>query len=60
LGVEFWLRPDPAAGLWAFPIETVSVSEAGFERVYQGSAVLLHWPVAGDADRAVHVEVRHR
>jgi alpha-amylase len=33
-----------AAG-WA-PIETVSLSEAGFERIYQGSAVLVSWPLA--------------
>jgi alpha-amylase len=30
---------------WA-PVETVSNSEAGFERIYQGSSVLLTWPVA--------------
>ena len=29
---------------WA-PVETVSLSEAGFERVYQGLAILLCWPV---------------
>ena len=29
---------------WA-PIETVSLSESGFERIYQGSALLLTWPV---------------
>ena len=29
---------------WA-PIETVSLSEAGFERIYQGSAVLVSWPL---------------
>ena len=35
----------PAADAWIAPIETVSNSEAGFERVYQGSALLLSWPV---------------
>jgi alpha-amylase len=30
---------------WWAPIETVSNSEDGFERVYQGSALLLSWPV---------------
>ncbi len=30
-------------GVWCFPIETVSMSEAGFERVYQSSAVLPYW-----------------
>ncbi|HEX2626813.1 MAG TPA: alpha-amylase/4-alpha-glucanotransferase domain-containing protein, partial [Candidatus Limnocylindrales bacterium] len=46
-----WLRTSietevsPAADAWIAPIETVSNSEAGFERVYQGSALLLSWPV---------------
>jgi alpha-amylase len=30
---------------WA-PVETVSLSETGFERIYQGSAILLSWPLA--------------
>jgi hypothetical protein len=28
-----------------FPIETVSNSEAGFERVYQGSCLTQRWPL---------------
>ena len=36
----------PAAShLWIAPIETVSESEEGFERVYQGSQILAVWPV---------------
>jgi len=37
-----------AGGLWCFPIETVSQSEGGFEKVYQSSAILPHWHVTGD------------
>lgn len=33
------------ADAWFAPIETVSNSEDGFERVYQGSGLLLSWPV---------------
>lgn len=29
--------------LWRFPVETVSQSEAGFEKTYQGSAILFSW-----------------
>ncbi|MCF6239560.1 MAG: DUF1926 domain-containing protein, partial [Candidatus Marinimicrobia bacterium] len=29
--------------LWRAPIETVTMSEAGFERVYQASSILPHW-----------------
>jgi hypothetical protein len=35
---------EPAEAWWA-PVETVSNSESGFERVYQGSGLLLSWPV---------------
>jgi hypothetical protein len=34
-----------ASYLWIAPIETVSESEEGFERVYQGSQILAVWPV---------------
>jgi len=36
--------PD-ASQVWVAPIETVSESEEGFERVYQGSQILAVWPV---------------
>ena len=39
-------RPSTPADAWWAPIETVSNSEAGFERVYQGSGLLLSWPLA--------------
>ncbi|MEA3376337.1 MAG: alpha-amylase/4-alpha-glucanotransferase domain-containing protein [Chloroflexota bacterium] len=32
-----------AASLWQFPLEVVSNSEAGYERVYQGTCTLLWW-----------------
>jgi 4-alpha-glucanotransferase len=34
-----------ARELWVAPTETVSESEGGFERVYQGSGILAVWPV---------------
>ncbi len=34
-----------ASQFWVVPIETVSESEEGFERVYQGSQILAVWPV---------------
>lgn len=49
--VDEWLGGEialscsaPAEIAWA-PVETVSLSESGFERIYQGSAVLVIWPV---------------
>lgn len=36
---------DRQAGWWQFPVETISNSEAGFERVYQGTCLLTYWPL---------------
>jgi 4-alpha-glucanotransferase len=38
------LEAPEAAKLWVAPIETISESEEGFERVYQGSQILALWP----------------
>ncbi len=37
-----WRFSNPAT-LWRFPLETVSQSESGFERSYQGSVILAQW-----------------
>ncbi|HJW83380.1 MAG TPA: alpha-amylase/4-alpha-glucanotransferase domain-containing protein, partial [Anaerolineae bacterium] len=39
------IRASQDGTWWQFPIETVSNSEAGFERVYQGTALMAHWPL---------------
>ena len=44
IGVSVTSTTTSADAWWA-PIETVSNSEDGFERSYQGSALLLSWPV---------------
>ena len=38
---------EPSRQLAWAPVETVSVSEGGFERLYQGTALLVAWPLAG-------------
>jgi len=50
--VDEWLKlkltlafSQPAA-LWRAPVETVSQSEAGFERVYQSSMVMPLWRIS--------------
>ena len=48
LDLSVGLRWSNPAGLWCFPIETVSQSESGFEGVYQSSAVIPHWIVTAD------------
>ena len=58
VGLDVTTTLTPAADAWIAPIETVSNSEAGFERVYQGSALVLTWPLdlAPGARTSVRVE----
>jgi len=60
LGLEIETRVDASADAWWAPIETVSNSEAGFERVYQGSALLLSWPVSLGPDGEWRASVEQR
>jgi alpha-amylase len=46
-----------AGSWWQFPIETVSNSEAGFERVYQGTSLMAHWPLELDPGQAWKVSL---
>ena len=39
------LRTDKSCNLWRFPIETISLSESGFEKIFQGSCLLFYWPL---------------
>jgi alpha-amylase len=48
-GLEARLEWTPPAELAWGPVETVSVSEAGFERIYQGTAFLLTWPLLAES-----------
>jgi 4-alpha-glucanotransferase len=43
LGIE--LHAEEASEIVRFPIESISLSEGGFERIYQGSLVLPLWNV---------------
>ncbi|MBM4333080.1 MAG: DUF1926 domain-containing protein [Deltaproteobacteria bacterium] len=43
LGLEVSLEVSPAAQLWRFPIGTISQSEKGLEKTYQGAVLLFHW-----------------
>jgi alpha-amylase len=45
------------AALWRFPLETISNSDAGFERLYQGTMTLLWWPIEVAANGAWHVDL---
>jgi hypothetical protein len=43
--VALKLEFPSAKEIWIAPIETISESEEGFERVYQGSQMLIVWPL---------------
>jgi hypothetical protein len=43
--VRLVLESQPECRWWIVPIRTVSQSEAGFETVYQGSAILAVWEI---------------
>ena len=48
LGIRVQWRANCLSNLWAFPIETVSQSEAGYELVHQSVVVQPHWLVRGN------------
>jgi len=44
-GIKVVLKMDKKCNFWRFPIETVSLSEGGFEKIFQGSCLLFYWPL---------------
>ena len=54
------LEAPTARSFWVAPIETVSESEDGFERIYQGSQIAAVWPVelASGAEWQGHLFLR--
>ena len=48
LGLDASLDFSRSAGVWTFPIQSVSQSEGGFELVHQSSAVIPHWEFVAD------------
>ncbi|MGD0920331.1 MAG: alpha-amylase/4-alpha-glucanotransferase domain-containing protein [Terriglobia bacterium] len=60
--VKIRLDGDPHPLWWIVPVETISQSETGFERVYQGSAILAVWridPSALDFVSILRAEIAH-
>jgi alpha-amylase len=55
IGISVGTTVSEPASLWWAPVETISNSEGGFERVYQGSGQLVSWPLtlAAGASRTV-------
>lgn len=54
---EVTLHLRRPASLWRFPLESVSNSEAGYERVYQGTCTLLWWDALLEPGRPWEAEL---
>ncbi len=50
LGLNIGLESDQVGGIYTYPVQTVSQSEAGFELVHQCVSVQPHWIVQGDSN----------
>jgi 4-alpha-glucanotransferase len=57
LGVDVALEFPMPCSCWAFPIETVSQSEGGFETVHQACCVVPHWEFVVPEDGRWSVEL---
>lgn len=58
LGIRLGLTFERPTSVWAYPVETVSQSEGGFELVHQSVAVVPHWIVIPDSDGRWSVTMR--
>jgi hypothetical protein len=47
----------PQADVWRFPLETVSSSEAGFERTFQGVITVCSWPINLEPSAALNITI---
>ncbi len=58
LGLDVSVECDQPGGIWTFPIESISQSEAGFELVHQSCRVVPHWTVQVGDEAEGRWEVR--
>jgi alpha-amylase len=57
LGLDARLTLSRRGGIWAFPVQTVSQSEGGYELVHQSTAVVPHWLVEADDQGRWEVQI---
>lgn len=60
LDIDYHLIWNRLGSVWRFPIETVSQSETGFEKVYQSSAMFPNWKVSLEPQESWQVEITQR
>jgi len=56
-GIKVYLFANKKGNLWRFPLETISQSEAGFERVYQSSVLLPNWQFSLNSGETWNVQL---
>jgi 4-alpha-glucanotransferase len=56
--VKITLEGRPQPRWWITPVESISQSESGFERVYQGSAILAIWKIEAPSWRNITCMLR--
>ena len=54
--LDIGLEVDRDSDFWRFPIETISLSEGGFEKVYQSSVVFANWKIKLDKSWRVRIK----
>jgi len=57
VGMKVVLKTDKKCNFWRFPIETVSLSESGFERIFQGSCLFFYWPLVLETGKQFEVNI---
>jgi alpha-amylase len=57
LGIKLILDLGQPAEIWRYPVFTVSNSEAGFEKIYQGSGIVACFPVLLNAGQTWEVKL---
>jgi alpha-amylase len=55
IGIELEARPSPSAAAWWWSIETMSLSESGFEGNHQGGSLTFVWPLSLAAGSSMRV-----
>lgn len=58
LGIALAFEPGQPATAWWSSIDSISSSEGGFERVHQGSSLLLSWPLRLAASQTWETTIR--
>ncbi len=60
LNLDLLFKLEKEAIFFRYPVETISQSEGGFERVYQGSCLMFGWEVALDPGETFKAGLNHQ